>query len=169
MHEKPIVFIGMMGAGKTTIGRSVAQKLGLRFVDNDAEIARRTQKRAADVLREDAQGFRDLEANLIHELLSDDDVFVFSLGGGAVVRKETRDILRERATVVWLNPAYELLSRRVVKRSMDRPMLDGDPNERLRILLEEREPLYRDVADVIVDSGDGTREQVAQRITESFS
>ena len=166
---RPIVFIGMMGSGKTTIGRSVAKKLGLKFVDNDAEIARRTGKKAGDVLRDDEQKFRDLEEQIIEELLSTGDVFVYSLGGGSILRETTRQRLKKHATVVWLSTDPTLLSRRVAKRLMDRPMLDGDPDERMRTLLADREPLYRDLADKTFDSGNGSREKVAARIAEVFA
>jgi shikimate kinase len=164
--EQPIVLVGMMGAGKSTVGKSLAKALDIGFVDNDSAIAQSTGRRVADLVRNDEPSFRKLEAEMIADKLQSSDPFVFSLGGGAVIAPATRAVLKERATVVWLYASHEVLMERVAKRLANRPMLDGDPSEKMKRLLDERTPLYSEVANIKIDVSRLPRFRVVEKLKE---
>ena len=143
-----------MGAGKTTIGRSLAKRLGLEFVDSDRVIEERTGVSIPTVFEiEGEDGFRKREAQVIDEL-SQMKGLVVATGGGAVLRPENRTRLRESGFVAYLNvPPHTLWER--TRHDKNRPLLKvANPLLRLKELYKERDPFYREVADLIVD---GTR------------
>lgn len=165
--EKTIVLIGMMGAGKTCIGRKLAERLGLPFVDADQEIAAAAGCSIPDIFALHGEAaFRDGEARVIARLL-DDPVQVLATGGGAFMNEKTRAKIRERAISIWLRADIELLMRRVGRRN-NRPLLQkGDPRAVLEKLMAEREPVYAK-ADIIVNSMDGPRDAMVNKVIEAL-
>ena len=161
--SKPIVLVGMMGAGKTSVGRHLAAKLGLPFVDADQEIESAAQATISEIFEQEGEAvFRSGERRVIARLL-DGPVCVLATGGGAFMNPETRSKIRECGISVWLRADLELLMRRVGRRR-DRPLLQqGDPRDVLTRLLAVRDPVYAE-ADVTIDSGDHTPEQVADAV-----
>jgi shikimate kinase len=148
-----LYLVGMMGAGKTTVGRLLARRLRLRFIDSDEEIERRCGVRIPLIFEiEGEAGFRAREAQALAELTTLDGV-VLGTGGGAVLLEENRRRLAATGTVVYLRARPEDLYERV-RHDRNRPLLaTGDPLARLRELFAERDPLYRAVADLTVDTG----------------
>jgi shikimate kinase len=161
--RKPLVLVGMMGAGKSAIGRRVADRLGLEFADADTEIETAAGCSIPDIFElHGEEGFREGERRVILRLL-EGPVRVVATGGGAFMNRETRAAIKERAISVWLRADFETLWRRVSRRG-NRPMLKTDnPRETLRTLIEERSPVY-DEADLAVDSTDGPRSATVDRV-----
>jgi shikimate kinase len=154
MKQRSNVFlVGMMGAGKTTVGRLIARRLRLRFVDSDLEIERRCGVKIPVIFEiEGEAGFRVREAQAIAELAALQGI-VLATGGGVVILAESRRHLAAGGTVVYLRARPEDLYERV-RHDRNRPLLaKGDPLERLRTLYAERDPLYQEVADIVVDTG----------------
>ena len=152
-RSRPIILVGMMGAGKTTVGRRLAARLGRDFVDADREIEARCGVPIATIFElEGEEGFRQREAGLLDELSSRPNL-VLATGGGAVLRAENRARLRERGFVVFLRAGAAGLWQRL-KRDRVRPLLQTEnPRQRIVDLLAQREPLYREVAHLTVTSG----------------
>jgi len=158
---RSLVLVGMMGAGKSAIGRRLGARIGLPFVDADTEIETRAGMTIADYFDKYGEAaFRAGEVRVIGRLL-DQGPQVLATGGGAFMNPETRAAIRAKAVSIWLKADFDVLYRRI-KRRTDRPLLKGrDPAEVLKRLLAERDPIYaqadetilsRDVAhDVIVD------------------
>jgi shikimate kinase len=148
-----IILVGMMGAGKTTIGRQLAHVLGRKFVDLDHEMEARCGVRIALIFDiEGEAGFRKRETALLDEY-SQRNGMVLATGGGAVLAPENRQVLKDRGVVVYLRAGVDELFRRVA-RDQSRPMLKAsDPRQRIADLLAQREPLYEEVADVTLDTG----------------
>jgi len=149
----PIFLVGMMGAGKTTLGRRLAHALGRRFIDLDHELEARCGVRIATIFDiEGEAGFRTREAALLDACTREADT-VLATGGGAVLRAENREHLRARGVVVYLHASVDKLHRRT-RYDRNRPLLSGDdPRGTLAALLDARDPLYREVADVVIDTG----------------
>ncbi len=163
-----IFLVGPMGAGKSTIGKYLAQHLKLRFADTDAEIEART---GADIPWifdvEGEAGFRDREQQVVEEMTLWDDV-VLATGGGVVIRPENRQALASRGYVVYLYATVEEQVRRT-RRDRRRPLLQkGDPEEVLRSLMASREPLYREIADHIIETDGCSPRSVAQRLVQEL-
>jgi shikimate kinase len=148
-----LYLVGMMGAGKTTVGRSLARRLKLRFVDADHEIEARCGVKIPVIFEiEGEAGFRVREAQALAELVRLDGI-VLATGGGVVLLEENRRLLAARGTVIYLRATPEHLYERV-RQDRNRPLLaGGDPLARLRELYRVRDPLYREVADLVVDTG----------------
>lgn len=148
-----IILVGMMGAGKTTIGRQLAHVLGRQFLDLDHEMEARCGVRVALIFDiEGEAGFRRRETALLDEC-SQYRGMVLATGGGAVLAPENRQVLKDRGVVVYLRAGVDELFRRVA-RDRTRPMLKAsDPRQRIADLLAQREPLYEEVADVTLDTG----------------
>ncbi|HVW52548.1 MAG TPA: shikimate kinase [Trinickia sp.] len=148
-----IFFVGLMGAGKTTVGRAVARRLGRPFFDSDHEIEARTGARIPVIFElEGEAGFRERESQVIAELTAREAI-VLATGGGAVLRPENRALLHERGLVVYLraNP-HDLWLR--TRKDKNRPLLQTeDPKAKLEALYSERDPLYRECAHFIVETG----------------
>lgn len=159
-----IFLIGLMGAGKTTIGRQLAQALNKEFIDSDHEIEARTGVNIPLIFElEGESGFRDREAVVIDELTAQDNV-VLATGGGAVLRKENRQHLGERGRVIYLQATVDQLLERT-RRDRNRPLLQADdPRARLESLLQEREPLYLELADLVISTGQGSIPKVVESI-----
>jgi shikimate kinase len=150
--QKNIYLVGLMGAGKTTIGRVLAKRLGMSFVDSDHEIEARTGVRIPTIFEiEGEEGFRRREAQVIDDLANAGGVVV-ATGGGAVLMPENRANLRASGFVVYLNVPPHLLFERT-RHDKNRPLLQvQNPLGRLMELHADRDPLYREVADLIIDS-----------------
>ena len=160
---KTVVFVGLMGVGKTCIGRRLAQRLDLPFVDADREIEEAARCTIPEFFeRYGEQQFREGERRVILRLL-DNPVHVLSTGGGAFMDPQTRAAIRERAISVWLRADLELMLRRVSRRN-DRPLLQvADPSAKLQELVDLRYPVYAG-ADITVDSVDGPPEVTLERV-----
>lgn len=149
---RTIALIGMMGAGKSTVGRLLARRVDAEFFDSDAYIEKRYGKTVAQIFKDHGEAaFRDWEATAVCDALETGAPVILGVAGGAVLRQETRDALREHATVVWLEAPIDVLIDRVTARHLDRPMLGDDPAGAMRRLYVERQPIYRDIADQVVD------------------
>ncbi|ABE50721.1 MULTISPECIES: shikimate kinase AroK [Methylobacillus] len=148
-----IFFVGLMGAGKTTIGRIIAKHLNKAFYDSDHEIERRTGVSIPVIFElEKEDGFRKREAAVIEELSHMQDI-VLATGGGAVLLPENRKHLMENGTVIYLRANVNELWHRT-RNDKHRPLLQNDnPRQRLEHLFAQRDPLYREVASIIVDTG----------------
>ncbi len=149
-----MVLVGLMGSGKTTVGRRVAKLLARDFVDADEALEERTGRSIAAIFAEDGEeAFRALELTVLRDLLDRPDPSVIAAGGGIVVRPEARDRLRgDDVTVVWLDAAPAFLASRIEQKA-HRPLLAGDepPRQVLERLDDARRPLYAEVADLVVD------------------
>ena len=146
--------VGMMGAGKTTVGRRLAPRLGLPFFDADAEIEKAAGMSVSELFQQHGEeSFRRGEAQIIGRLLNGEP-HVLATGGGALVNPETRAIIGEKAVSIWLRADMDTIVARATQRGT-RPLLKtGDPKETLSRLLEEREPLYAQ-ADIHIESQPG--------------
>ncbi|MFN2287478.1 MAG: shikimate kinase AroK [Chromatocurvus sp.] len=163
-----VFLVGPMGAGKTTIGKFLAQGLGLGFADTDAEVERRT---GADIPWifdvEGEEGFRDREEQVIEEMTTWGDTVV-ATGGGVVIREGNRRALAERGFVIYLYATLEEQVRRTRKNS-NRPLLQGnDPEATLRDLMALRDPLYREIADHVIDTDGSSPKTVAHRLLKEL-
>jgi shikimate kinase len=148
-----IFLVGLMGAGKTSVGRLLAQRLDMKFFDADAEIERITGVKIPVIFEiEGESGFRSREEKMIEQLTAMNGI-VLATGGGAVISDTNRHFLKSRGRVIYLRAAPEDLWRRT-RRDRNRPLLQtADPLGKLRSLHEQRDPLYREVAHLIVDTG----------------
>ncbi|MCC2111211.1 MAG: shikimate kinase [Hyphomicrobiales bacterium] len=165
---RSIVLVGIMGAGKSTVGRRLAARLGLRFVDADSEIEAAAQYTVAEIFDQFGEEyFRDGERRVIARLLGEGQQ-VLATGGGAYMNAETRDNIRAAGVSVWLKADLDTLLARV-KRRNTRPLLkDTDPEQVMRRLIDERYPIYAD-ADIAVQSRDAPHEQVVDEIVVALA
>jgi shikimate kinase len=161
--RRTIALVGMMGAGKSSVGRRLAAKLDVPFRDADSEIELAAGCSIADIFeRLGESAFRDGERKVIARLLREPP-HVLALGGGAFIDESTRVDVGSQATSIWLRAPIELLMTRVSRRET-RPLLrNGDPRDIMERLLREREPIYA-TADFAVDSEDGPHQSAVERI-----
>ena len=165
MNQQGNVFlIGPMGAGKTTIGRHLATLLHKRFVDVDHEIEKRTGVSIPVIFEiEGEAGFRRRESAVIEELTRDTNI-VLATGGGAVLLEENRKVLKDRGTVAYLQADIDTLVERT-RRDRNRPLLQTEnPRGKIEELLQQREPIYREVADIIINTGQRAPSSVAREV-----
>lgn len=164
---KSVVLVGLMGAGKSSVGRRLARELGLPFVDADEEIERAAGCSIADIFRLYGEAaFRDGEERVVARLLQGGPQ-VLATGGGAFVNPRTRARIRDAAVSVWLRAELDVLVRRTRRRD-ERPLLaEGDPKATLERLMAERYPIYAE-ADVIVDTGEEEIEMTVGRIVAAL-
>lgn len=142
-----------MGSGKTTVGRALAKKLNKRFVDSDHEIEARTGVSIPVIFElEGEQSFRQREADAIRELTALDNI-VLATGGGAILNPASREFLKSRGTVIYLQANVNQILQRT-SHDRNRPLLQtADPRKRIEELARQREPYYREVAHIIVETG----------------
>ena len=159
-----IYLVGPMGAGKTTVGRHLAELLGREFLDSDHEIERRTGATIPWIFEKEGEiGFRSRETIVLDDLTSRRDL-VLATGGGVVTQPANRSYLKTRGVVVYLYTPVELQLQRTY-RDKNRPLLQVEnPEQRLRDLLKLRDPLYRDVAHHIIETNQGAARELAQQI-----
>src|SRR5215210_6838040 len=163
-----LVLIGLMGVGKSTVGRRCAKRLGRRFIDTDdavVELAGMPLDQAFALLGEDR--LRDLEQKVVADVAASDEPLVIACGGGTLVRPANRSALQTTGIVIWLRAPTSVLARRV-GNGEGRPMLAGDPSVALERLGAAREAAYREAADAIVDADAGLVEEVAEIVLARF-
>ena len=161
-----IFLVGLMGAGKTSVGRMLARRMDKEFLDADTEIEKITGVKIPVIFEiEGESGFRAREEKMIDQLTAMSGI-VLATGGGAVISPANRLLLKNRGRVIYLRAAPEDLWRRT-RRDRNRPLLQtADPLGKLRILHEQRDPLYREVADLIVDTGSQSVAHLTSRIQQ---
>lgn len=164
---RTVALVGMMGAGKSTIGRKLATRVGARFVDADEEIERAAGRTIPEIFATYGEAeFRDGERKVIARLL-EDEPHVLAMGGGAFVNDETRAATKKSAASIWLKTDLETLYRRVLRRA-NRPMLFvDDPKAELEKLLEARTPSYSE-ADIIIESGEWSPDLTAEQVEDAL-
>ena len=165
---RPVVLVGLMGAGKTTVGRRLSERLGLPFVDADHEIEEAAGKSIAEIFADHGEPyFRDGERKVIARLLEGEPK-VLATGGGAYMNAETRANIRKRGIAVWLRADLALLMKRVKKRN-DRPLLKGgDPELVMKTLIDQRYPVYAE-ADITVDSRDSAHTVMVNDVIKALA
>ena len=163
LGSRSLVLVGMMGAGKSSIGRRLAARLEIPFVDADAEIERAAGMTIADIFAKHGESsFRSGEARVIARLLEAGPQ-VLATGGGAFMNTDTRALIGQKGISIWLKADFDILMRRIRRRN-DRPLLNTDsPADTLRALIEERYPVYQ-LADVTVHSRDVPHDTIVDEI-----
>jgi shikimate kinase len=163
LGSRSVVLVGMMGAGKSSVGRRLAARLGVSFVDADSEIEKAAGMTIAEIFAAHGEPyFRSGEARVIARLLEGGPQ-VLATGGGAYMNPQTRDAVRASGISVWLRATVDVLTRRI-KRRGDRPLLKNvDQTETLRRLIEERYPIYGE-ADLTVESRDVPHDTIVDEI-----
>ena len=169
LGSRSIVLIGMMGVGKSSIGRRLAARLGVPFVDADSEIEKAACMSIADIFARNGEAyFRSGEARVIGRLL-DGGPQVLATGGGAVMNADTRAAIKAKGVSIWLSAELDVLMRRINKRKDDRPMLQtADPAATLRELLVAREPVYAQ-ADLTVQSREVPHDAIVAEIMTALA
>jgi shikimate kinase len=164
-----VVLIGMMGVGKSSIGRRLAARLGIPFVDADTEIEHAAGMTISEIFARHGEAyFRSGEARVIARLLESGPQ-VLATGGGAFMNESTRAAIKQKGVSIWLSADFEVLMRRIAKRRNERPMLQtDDPAETLRHLLAVREPIYA-LADLTVHSREVPHDAVVVEITAALA
>jgi shikimate kinase len=167
-HEGNIILVGLMGAGKTSVGKTLARILGKRFFDSDQEIERVTGVKISMIFEfEGESGFRARESKMLADLVQERNI-VLATGGGAVLSKENRDMLPKNGTVIYLRAPVRSLIKRT-RRDRSRPLLQvADPAAKLTTLFEQRDPLYREVAHLVVDTGEQSVRVLAGQIEDKL-
>lgn len=167
LDGKTIVLVGLMGAGKTAMGRRLAKRLNMPFVDADSEIEAAAGCTIEDIFEHHGEkAFRDGERRVIARLLAQ-PAQVLATGGGAFMDPRTRALTREKAISIWLRADRDLLLRRTARRN-NRPLLkQGDPAQILERLIAQRYPIYAE-ADITVDTQDGPPEKTLEAILEAL-
>ncbi len=162
--QKTVVLVGLMGAGKTTVGKRLAKKTGVAFKDSDDEIAAAAGCSIPDIFEIHGEAiFRDLEQRVILRMLTDDSPQILATGGGAWMNEKTRQMINKHALSIWLKADVDVLVDRVSRRG-GRPLLEkGDKRAILSKLMEERYPVYAE-AQMTVDSDTGAHERVVDGI-----
>ena len=164
---KHVIMTGFMGAGKTTVGKALAEKQKVPFLDTDQLIEEKADMTISRIFEtQGEEAFRKMETSVLEDLLKRNDQTVISVGGGLPLRDENRELLRKLGTVVYLQVKPETVLERL-KGDHTRPMLQGgDAGERVRSLFEYRTPLYQKAADLVVDVDDKTVSGIAEKIIE---
>jgi shikimate kinase len=165
--DRPVVLVGLMGVGKSTVGRRLAKRLGLAFVDSDSAIEDASGLSAAEVFeRFGEQDFRDGERRLVARLV-EGDVRVIATGGGAFVDPRTREFLNRRAITIWLDAPVHILAERTSRRDTRAQLRNTDPKATLEQMSEQRRPSYEE-AHIHVKSGDGAHRDVVDAIVRAL-
>lgn len=165
--SRTVALVGLMGAGKTTVGRRLAQALQLPFVDADEAIVEAAGRPIADIFAERGEcDFRRGERNVIARLLAG-PIHILATGGGAFIDTNTRALMKERATSIWLKAPLDVLMKRVTKRD-HRPLLkEDDPQAVMQRLIEERYPIYAE-ADITIETGAGPHNTAVSAILSAL-
>ena len=165
--KAPIALVGLMGVGKTTIGRRLARRLGRPFYDSDDEIELASGRTVAGYFRDHGEAdFRDGERRVIERLL-DGKPIILATGGGAFIHPPTRQILKAQALTIWLQGDFETIMERVSRKDT-RPLLQvADPRARMRELMDKRHPIYAE-ADLHVDVAQGPHTRTVSRVIDAI-
>ena len=168
LRQRTIVLVGLMGAGKSSVGRRLAHALGLPFRDADEEVERAAGRSVSEIFDELGEtAFRDGERRVIARLLQEPP-HVLATGGGAFMNEETRKLIATKAISIWLQADVEVLARRVSRKN-DRPLLQGrDPRAVLETLARDRHPVYA-LADLTVESAESPHHITVNAIIEALS
>ena len=168
LGQRPIVLVGLMGAGKTSVGRRLAEKLAIPFVDADHEIEAAAGKTIKEIFADHGEPyFREGERRVIQRLIGN-GAQVLATGGGAYMNDETRQRIQEKGISVWLKASLPILMKRVMKRQ-DRPLLQNDdPEAVMRGLIDKRYPVY-ELADVTVESRDVQHGQMVNDVVRALA
>lgn len=161
-----ITLIGFMGSGKTVVGKSLANKLNIKFIDMDTEIEKIEKKTISNIFKEDGEDyFRKLESDLLKALLKEDNI-VISTGGGIITRQENIDMLKEEKRVVFLDANVETIQRNVSKEINKRPLLKESKNiyETIDSLLKKRYDKYNGVSDIKISINDKNINEVVSEM-----
>lgn len=170
-EKKIIALVGLMGAGKTTIGSKIAEKLDYYFTDLDQEIEDRIRKSISEIFAEDGEEyFRQIEKEIVKEIIARDETLVLSLGGGAFINEEIRNLLKKKAVTIWLDVSIDEIINRIGSKN-NRPLLKS-PNKRevLTKLHQERLPIYQKADHHIIvgqDNSDTIADQIIAMIQEN--
>jgi shikimate kinase len=149
--KKHVALIGMMGAGKTTVGALVAQRLGVEFCDSDVLVEAATGMTVPEIFaNRGEESFRNAESAALRESITRSSACVIGVAGGAVVREDNRELLKKDCLVIWLRATVDTLSNRVGD-GVGRPLLGSSPRETLAAIYKERESIYESMADAVVD------------------
>lgn len=168
IQKSNIILVGLMGSGKTTIGKLLAKRIGMPFFDSDQEIELRCGVKVRTIFDVEGEGgFRQRETATIEDLLQLSGI-VLATGGGAVLDPRNRAVMKERGWVVYLDVPVRVLFERT-RNDLNRPLLQvADPVARLEGLRSERDPLYREVADFVLDGGRHQSGNAVQRILKEW-
>jgi len=169
LDRRSVVLVGMMGVGKSSIGRRLAARFGIPFVDADAEIEKAAGMSISDIFaRHGEADFRSGEARVIARLL-DGGPQVLATGGGAFMNEATRAAIKNKGVSIWLSAEFDVLVRRIAKRKNERPMLQTeDPAKTLRQLIAERDPIYA-LADLTVQSREVPHDAIVAEIAAALA
>lgn len=164
---KRILLVGMMGAGKTTVGQALAQRLGYPYLDSDEQVQRQSGQTVREIFESRGEAaFRALEKQALAQAVTSHGPVVVSVAGGAVLDPDNRRRMRQAGLVVWLRARLQTLARRVGADQGHRPLLGEDPLAALTRLYQQRRPLYAQVADMVIDVDLLTSEQVVEQVLE---
>ena len=168
--KRPVALVGLMGVGKTTIGRRLAKRLSRPFVDADEAVEESAGRSVADIFADFGEAaFRDGERRVIARLLDDDQPIVLALGGGAFVNEQTRALVKDKAVSIWLKADLEILMERVSRKPGVRPLLNADdPRAVMEKLNAERAPIYAQ-ADLVVESDESSHDATAARAYDALA
>lgn len=162
-----LILIGLMGSGKSTLGKQVASQafFSCVFTDLDEVIVCRVGKSIPEIFRDDGEhAFRELESQCLADVLDSTEQKVIATGGGAVLSKKSRNLMKEKGKVIWLDASPEVLTARIAGDG-NRPLLnDVDPLEKMKKLTTQRNPLYAEIADLRVDTGKLSDEEAIAKI-----
>jgi shikimate kinase len=165
--DRPVVLVGLMGVGKSTVGRRLAKRLGVPFVDSDSEIEDAAGYPAAEIFeRFGEQDFRDGERRLVARLI-EGNVRVIATGGGAFIDPRTRELLNDKSITVWLDAPVDILTERTSRRDTRAQLRNSDPKAVLERLAEQRRPSYEQ-AHIHVKSGAGAHRDVVEAIVSAL-
>src|SRR5690348_7425788 len=169
LGRRSVVLVGMMGAGKSSVGRKLAARLGLPFVDADTKIEEAAGMSIPDIFETRGEAeFRSGEARVIARLL-DGGPQVLATGGGAFMNEATRAAIKNKGVSIWLSAEFDVLMRRIAKRKNERPMLQtADPDETLRQLIAVRDPVYA-LADLTVQSREVPHDAIVAEIAAALA
>jgi len=169
-----VVLVGLMGSGKTTVGKKIAKLIGHRFLDADVELEGRTGRSVASWFEDGEPAFRAAEGELLEDVLADPDPLVLGAGGGVVVTESNRRRLQEHdVTAVYLHGTPEFLASRVQAKA-HRPLLTEDPLAVMQAMYEQRDGWYREVADAVVEvrphheAGEKPKWRIAEQVVEEL-
>jgi shikimate kinase len=168
LRRRTIALVGLMGVGKSSVGRRLANALGLPFRDADAEVEAAAGRSISDIFAELGEpAFREGERRVIARLL-EEGPHVLATGGGAFMNPETRSLIKARAISVWLKTDLDILARRVARKGTRPLIADKDPMDVLRAQAEARYPVYGE-ADVVVETGDAPHHTTVDQVIRALS
>lgn len=166
--EKPLVMIGLMGAGKTSIGKMLAEELGCDFIDSDDEIVKREGRTIPEIFAQSGEPhFRKVEREVIGDLMKDTKPHVIGTGGGAFMNEQTREVIKQSATSLFLKADINVLLNRVGKGEGRPLLMAGNPREILQDLMNKRYPIYSK-ADITVDTRNEAPQKTLNRAIEAL-